>query len=123
MIYRNLVIEDTGPHFIERVNVNNCLQMGDMQTGGWIKFHSDGTIETSGDIKVALKYLLDNCWSICLSKQYFNFKNITIYDYLIIDLENFTIKYTKPRSNFEFMEIKKIIELEIFRKMKLKAFW
>lgn len=92
--------------------------------GNDITFHGDGSITIDGDITKAIEQLTMMCWNIFESPSYAEgFKNLTIYDCIKIDLDNYSVEYLKPNPPKEFFKFKKAIEKSVIRKLKLKAFW
>jgi hypothetical protein len=124
MKYNNVIIENTGPHYVERTNVKNWLEL-QSAGGDKVLFYPDGKIEIVGDARQALGYLINTCRQAHLDKDNNNNNNccLSIYDFLIIDTKNLTITNKSSRIYTEYFIIKNIIEREFFRKMKLKAFW
>jgi hypothetical protein len=121
MKYNNVIIENTGPHYVERTNVKNWLEL-QSAGGDKVLFYPDGKIEIVGDARQALGYLINTCRQAHLDKDNNNCC-LSIYDFLIIDTKNLTITNKSSRIYTEYFIIKNIIEREFFRKMKLKAFW
>lgn len=89
-----------------------------------VTLNNDGSIQIEGDATKALEQLIIMCWNIFESEFYAKgSKNILIFDYLKIDLEECSIKYLKDNPPKEYFQIKKAIEKRVIRKLKLKAFW
>lgn len=121
MILKNIVIENTGSHFVMRSNVKDYLEF-QSTTGDKVIFYPDGKIEIVGDASLALGYLIGECCYKHLDKNASS-SCLSIYDFLQIDTKNLTIVNKSPRIYPEYLIIKNIIERDFFRKMKLKAFW
>lgn len=89
-----------------------------------VVLNNEGSIQIKGDTTKALEQLIIMCWNIFESEFYpKGGKNILIFDYLEIDLEGYSVKYLKFNPPKEYFEIKKVIEKNVIRKLKLKAFW